>query len=435
MPLRHTAHEMLEPGHGFGEDDSYDSDPGGGAMDVLTTVKGQTGLPRYFASAFEAAARLGEGRVDFILPDGRRFRVEGKAPGIAAEVHVLNTDLFARLVREGDLGFCDAYLDGWWTTPDLQAFLDLIQRQANNIVGDSYPGMSLLRAYERMRFWLQANSKRQAKKNIAYHYDLGNDFYRLWLDETMTYSSALFQNPQESLEAAQIRKYASMIDQMGAKEGEHVLEIGCGWGGFAEYAAKERGLRVTGLTISQAQHDFAVERIAKAGLADRVQIKLQDYRDERGSYDGIASIEMFEAVGEKYWPVYFDTLRERLKPGRNATLQIITVADERWHLYRRGVDFIQKYIFPGGMLPAPSVLRAEVERAGLRVQGSIEFGESYSLTLRRWHETFAERWGEVKKLGFDDRFKRMWDFYLASCAGAFQGGNCDVTQITVTRPS
>lgn len=404
-------------------------------MDIQTTVKGQTGLPRYFAKAYEVASRLGEGRLDFVLPDGRRFRVEGKAPGLAAEIVVHNADLFARLVREGDLGFCDAYLDGWWSSPDLQAFLDLIQRPANNPVGDSYPGLGLVRAYERMRFWLQSNSKRQAKKNIQYHYDLGNAFYRLWLDETMTYSSAIFANPQESLETAQKRKYASMVDQIGAQPGEHVLEIGCGWGGFAEYAAKERGLRVTGLTISQAQHDYAIERIAKAGLSDRVQIKLQDYRDERGTYDGIASIEMFEAVGEKYWPVYFDALRERLKPGRNATLQIITIADERWQLYRKGVDFIQKYIFPGGMLPAPSVLRAEVERAGLHVKGSIEFGESYSLTLRRWHETFTERWAEVKRLGFDDRFKRMWDFYLASCAGAFQGGNCDVTQITVTRPT
>ncbi|MFN3577790.1 MAG: class I SAM-dependent methyltransferase, partial [Tabrizicola sp.] len=358
-----------------------------------------------------------------------------RAPGIAAELQVVHPDLFARLVREGDLGFCDAYLDGWWTTPDLQAFLDLMQRPANNIVGDGFPGMGLVRAWERLRFWLQSNSKRQARKNISYHYDLGNDFYRLWLDETMTYSSAIFENPQESLETAQRRKYASMVDQMGAREGDHVLEIGCGWGGFAEYAAKERGLRVTGLTISRAQHDYAVERIAKAGLSDRVEIKLQDYRDERGIYDGIASIEMFEAVGEKYWPVYFNTLRERLKPGRHATLQIITIADARWQLYRRSVDFIQKYIFPGGMLPAPSVLRAEVERAGLRVKGSIEFGQSYSLTLRRWHETFSERWSEVRKLGFDDRFKRMWDFYLASCAGAFQGGNCDVTQITVTRPN
>ena len=404
-------------------------------MNVLTTVKGQTGLPRYFAQAFEVASRLGEGRMDFVLPDGRCFRVEGAASGLAAVIEVHNADLFARLIRDGDLGFCDAYLDGWWSTPDLQAFLDLIQRPANNAVGDSYPGLSLVRAYERMRFWLQSNSKTQAKKNISYHYDLGNDFYRLWLDETMTYSSAIFESGQESLEAAQRRKYASMVDQMDAKAGDHVLEIGCGWGGFAEYAAKERGLKVTALTISQAQYDYAVERIAKAGLSDQVSIKLQDYRDERGVYDGIASIEMFEAVGERYWPTYFNTLRDRLNPGCHATLQIITVAESRWPTYRRGVDFIQKYIFPGGMLPAPSVLRAEVERAGLRVKGSIEFGTSYSLTLRRWHETFTERWGEVKKLGFDDRFKRMWDFYLASCAGAFQGGNCDVTQITVTRPT
>jgi cyclopropane-fatty-acyl-phospholipid synthase len=403
-------------------------------MTVLTSAKGQRGLPRYFAQAFDAASSLGEGRLDFVLPDGRIFRIEGKAPGQAAVVHVHNADLFARLIREGDLGFCDAYLDGWWSTPDLQVFLDLIQVQANNAVGDSYPGMALLRAYERLRFWLQSNSKTQARKNISHHYDLGNDFYRLWLDETMTYSSALFDTGQESLEAAQRRKYASMVDQMGALPGEHVLEIGCGWGGFAEYAAKERGLKVTGLTISQAQYDFAVDRIAKAGLSDQVEIKLQDYRDERGVYDGIASIEMFEAVGERYWPTYFNTLHDRLNPGRHATLQIITVADNRWPFYRKGVDFIQKYIFPGGMLPAPAVLRAEVERAGLLVKGSIEFGQSYSLTLRRWHETFTDRWAEVKSLGFDERFKRMWDFYLASCAGAFQGGNCDVTQITVTRP-
>ena len=192
---------------------------------------------------------------------------------------------------------------------------------------------------------------------------------------------------------------------------------------------------MTALTISQAQHDYAVERIAKAGLSDRVEIKLQDYRDERGSYDGIASIEMFEAVGEKYWPTYFNTLRDRLKPGKNATLQIITIADKRWEVYRRGVDFIQKYIFPGGMLPSPMALRAEVEKAGLRVKGSIEFGESYSQTLRRWHDIFNERWDDVARMGFDDRFRRMWNFYLTSCAGAFRGGNCDVTQITVTRPS
>ncbi len=404
-------------------------------MDFLTTTTGQKNLPRYFQTAFEVAQKLGEGRLDFVLPDGRRFRIDGAKPGIVAEIDIHDTDLFARLIREGDLGFCDAYLDGGWSSPDLQAFLDLIQLPANWVVSDGYPGMGLVRAFEKMRFWLQSNSKKQAKKNIQAHYDLGNDFYRLWLDDSMTYSSALFRSGQESLEKAQEQKYASMVDQMGAAPGDHVLEIGCGWGGFAEYAARERGLKVTGLTISQAQYDYAVDRIAKAGLSDRVEIKLQDYRDERGVYDGVASIEMFEAVGERYWPVYFDTLRERLKPGRHATLQIITVPDSRWHIYKRGVDFIQKYIFPGGMLPAPGVLKAEVERAGLRVKHSIEFGESYSQTLRRWHEVFNDRWEEVAKQGFDERFRRMWNFYLTSCAGAFRGGNCDVTQITVTRPS
>ena len=192
---------------------------------------------------------------------------------------------------------------------------------------------------------------------------------------------------------------------------------------------------MTGLTISQAQYDFAVERMARLGLSDRVTIKLQDYRDERGLYDGIASIEMFEAVGEKYWPVYFNTLRERLKPGAKATLQIITIADKRWEVYRKSVDFIQKYIFPGGMLPSPSVLRAEVEKAGLRVAGSVEFGTSYSQTLRRWHDTFNERWDEVSKMGFDDRFRRMWNFYLTSCAAAFRTGTTDVSQVMMRRPA
>jgi cyclopropane-fatty-acyl-phospholipid synthase len=401
---------------------------------ILTSTKGQTNLPRYFSAVFEKVQSIPRGRIDMVLPDGRRFRAEGKEPGFVAELDIHNPDIFARLIREGDLGFCEAYMDGWWSTPDLMAFMDLVHDEADEIY-DGFPGQGLVRAYERLRFWLQSNSKRQARKNISYHYDLGNDFYSLWLDETMTYSSAKFETGQESMEAAQILKYASMVDQMGAQPGDHVLEIGCGWGGFAEYAAKERGLKVTGLTISQEQYNYAVERIAKAGLSDKVTFKLQDYRDETGVYDGIASIEMFEAVGEKYWPVYFKTLRDRLRPGKNATLQIITVQDRRWETYRRGVDFIQKYIFPGGMLPSPTVLRREVEKAGLSVARSIEFGESYSQTLRRWHETFNDRWDQVAELGFDDRFRRMWNFYLTSCAATFLSRNCDVTQITVTRSS
>ena len=402
-------------------------------MTVLTSTQGQENLPRYFKQAFETAKQVEHGRLDMKLEDGRIFRAEGPKPGPVAEFTVHNDDLFARLIREGDLGFCDAYLDEWWSTPDLQAFMDLVHAD-NDDVYDGYPGMTLVRAYEKLRFWMQSNSKRQAKKNISYHYDLGNDFYSLWLDDTMTYSSAKFETGQESLEKAQENKYASMVDQMGVQPGDHVLEIGCGWGGFAEYAAKERGLRVTGLTISQEQHDYAEARMARLGLSDMVDIKMQDYRDEQGLYDGIASIEMFEAVGEKYWPVYFETVRERLKPGKHATLQIITVQDKRWEVYRSGVDFIQKYIFPGGMMPSPTVLREEIAKAGLNLKGSIEFGQSYSDTLRRWHEVFNNRWDDVAALGFDARFRRMWNFYLTSCAGTFWSGNCDVTQITMTRP-
>ena len=401
---------------------------------IRTSAKGERNLPRYFAPVFEQARKAQHGRLDLELPDGRIFRAEGPRPGPVAHLTIREPEIFARLIREGDLGFCDAYLDEWWSTPDLMAFMDYVHA-SNEEVYDGFPGIGLLRTYEKFRFWLNSNSRAQAKKNIAYHYDLGNDFYGLWLDETMTYSSAKFETGQESLERAQELKYASMLDQMGAQPGDHLLEIGCGWGGFAEYAARERGVRVTGLTISREQHDYAVARIAKAGLSDRVQIKLQDYRDETGTYDGIASIEMFEAVGQKYWPTYFAALRDRLKPGRNATLQIITVQDRRWEVYRRGVDFIQKYIFPGGMLPAPKVLRAEVERAGLAVRHSVEFGPDYAATLKRWHETFHDRWDDIRALGFDERFRRMWDFYLCSCAATFSSGNCDVTQITVTRPA
>ena len=399
---------------------------------ILTTTKGQENLPRYFAAVFDVIQTMKRGRLDIELPDGRVFRAEGQEAGHVATLHVHNPDIFARTIREGDLGFCEAYMDGWWSTPDLMAFMDLIHDDAEEMY-DGFPGQFLVRAYERLRFWLQGNSKKQARKNISYHYDLGNDFYGLWLDPTMTYSSAKFETGQEDLATAQTLKYKSMVDQMGVNAGDHVLEIGCGWGGFAEYAAKERGLRITGLTISKEQHDFAVARMERLGLSDKVTIKLQDYRDETGQYDGIASIEMFEAVGEEYWPVYFDTLRKCLKPNRHATLQIITVAHRRWDVYKRGVDFIQKYIFPGGMLPSPVILRQVAENAGLSTVRSIEFGESYSETLRRWHKDFNGKWDAVAKLGFDDRFRRMWNFYLTSCAATFHSGNCDVTQITLTR--
>ena len=401
---------------------------------ILTTTDGQKDLPRYFATAFGIAQKGQNGRIDFVLDDGRTFRAEGPGVGPICEIRIHNSGIFERLLREGQLGFCDAYLDGQWSTPDLQAFMDYIHAD-NDEVFDSFPGQKLVQLYERFRFRMQGNSKGQARKNISYHYDLGNDFYGLWLDKTMTYSSAIFADGQESLEKAQTAKYASMVDQMGVKAGDHVLEIGCGWGGFAEYAAKERGLNVTCLTISKEQIKYSQDRITAAGLQDLVTFKLQDYRDETGVYDGIASIEMFEAVGEKYWPSYFKTIHDRLKPGAQATLQIITVRNDRFDVYRKSVDFIQKYIFPGGMLPSPVVLAQQVEKAGLNVVKSIEFGESYSQTLRRWHDTFNDKWDQVVAMGFDDRFRRMWNFYLTSCAATFHYGNCDVTQITISKPN
>ncbi len=410
--------------------------PGAGTAgpEVIRNLDGERGLPRWFRSALAILSTIEAGSVDVALPDGRVFRAEGRSPGALVRIDVRNPALFARVAREGELGFCEAYMDGWWDTPDLQALLDVLL--ANRAwIDRAHPLAGLARGAQRFLHWLNANTRRQARRNIAHHYDLGNEFYRRWLDETMTYSSALFESAAEDLPTAQRRKYASVLDRIGADRDQHILEIGCGWGGFAEFAATERGARVTGLTISRAQYDFAKRRIFEAGLAERVEIVMRDYRDERGSYDGIASIEMFEAVGEKYWPAYFDTVRSRLKPGAQATIQVITVPDALFPTYRRTVDFIQKYIFPGGMLPSPGALKAQIERAGLGLVGSVEFGESYSETLRRWHQDFNARWDDIQPLGFDEHFRRMWNLYLTACAAAFRSGTTDVAQVTMRRPA
>jgi cyclopropane-fatty-acyl-phospholipid synthase len=401
---------------------------------ALTTTRGQKDLPRWFETSFAFLQAIEAGSIDLALPDGRVFRVAGRREGPAARIDIRHRGFFARVAREGELGFCEAYLDGWWDTPDLQALLDVLLT-SNEWVDRDHPAARAMRAWQGFNHWLNRNTRRQAKKNIAAHYDLGNEFYGRWLDETMTYSSALFDDAREELAAAQIRKYASVCDRIGVVAEAHLLEIGCGWGGFAEYAAKERGARVTGLTISREQHDFAKRRMFEAGLAERVEIVIRDYRDERGLYDGIASIEMVEAVGEKYWPTYFGAVRDRLRPGAQATIQAITVSDSLFPTYRKTVDFIQKYIFPGGMLLSPGEMRSQIERAGMQLVGSVEFGESYSETLRRWHRRFNEAWDEIAPLGFDERFRRMWTFYLTSCAAAFRTGTTDVAQVTMRRPA
>ena len=399
-------------------------------MDIYTSPNGQKNLPRYFQVAFQNLSDLKYGMLDFKLPDGRVFRIEGPEEGPHGVIEVDNPGLFSRVVREGELGFAEAYMDGWWSTPDLQATLDVLLL-SNDEIREDLPGVALVRMYERIRHWLRSNSKRQARKNISAHYDLGNDFYSTWLDETMTYSSALFTGDEDTA-TAQAQKYENICNIIGARDNHHVLEIGCGWGGFAEHAAKTRGTKVTGLTISKEQHDFAKKRMFREGLNEKVEIVMRDYRDETARYDGIASIEMFEAVGETYWPTYFNTVRERLNPGAIAGLQIITVSDHIFWSYRKSVDFIQKYIFPGGMLPSKQALREQFKHSDLTVTEMLEFGDSYSTTLRRWYADFNRSWDQIELLGFDDRFRRMWNFYLTSCAACFRAKTTDVVQIGLT---
>ena len=390
------------------------------------------GAPRWFHTVFAIVGNIHTGALVFVMPDGKTYRADGDKAGPEGIIQVRDTRLFWRMIRDGELGFAEAYMDGWWDTPDLQAVLDTALIN-NDAVGRSLGGRVVTRLVEKLRHLMNRNTKRGSARNIARHYDLGNDFYAKWLDESMTYSSALFHRPDETLPTGQRNKYAAIVDSLGARPDEHLLEIGCGWGGFAEYAAGERGLRVTGLTISREQHDYAKRRVFEAGLAERVDIVMRDYRDERGAYDGIASIEMFEAVGQKYWPVYFDSVRERLRPGGQATLQIITIADRLFDGYRDGVDFIQKYIFPGGFLPCPSALKTVTAKAGLGWVESHEFGHSYSDTLRRWHHQFNAAWDDIAAMGFDERFRRMWTFYLTVCAACFLAETTDVTQVTLRR--
>jgi cyclopropane-fatty-acyl-phospholipid synthase len=282
------------------------------------------------------------------------------------------------------------------------------------------------------RHWMNRNTKAGSRRNIHAHYDLGNSFYGAWLDGSMTYSSALFDESRD-LVAGQQRKYAALAERTAIGPHHHVLEIGCGWGGFAEYAASEIGCKVTGLTISQEQYDFACKRIFEAGLNDKVDLKLQDYRDEKGAYDRIASIEMFEAVGEEYWPAYFQQVRERLKPGGFAGIQVITIEESLFGRYRRELDFIRRYVFPGGMLPTGAIMRDLGAKVGLSLHNERIFGRDYALTLVHWRERFRAAWPNLTPLGFDERFRRLWEYYLAYCEAGFRAGTIDVRQMVFAR--
>ena len=385
---------------------------------------------------FALLRRLRVGTLDVQLPDGQQMRFGGGAAGEPhAAVRLHNWQVCGAALRAGDIGFAESFIAGDWAASDLVALLTLFiaNREAvESVVYGTWWGNLIHRA----RHLLNRNSRAGSKRNIHAHYDLGNAFYRLWLDPTMSYSSAWFNgNLAQSTASAQQAKMRRALTECQLQPGHRVLEIGCGWGGLAECAARDFGAQVTGVTLSAEQLAFGQQRLADAGLAAQAGLRFQDYRDiGDGPYDAIVSIEMFEAVGRQYWASYFKTLHDRLKPGGRACIQSITIDDALFERYLAGTDFIQQYIFPGGLLPCPSAFRAEAAKAGLVVENELAFGPDYAETLRRWRQDFLHQDAQVRGLGFDTRFMRTWEFYLAYCEAAFASASTDVMQFTLRRP-
>jgi len=375
------------------------------------------------------AGRLACGRLTVVLPGGAMRDYVGPADGPRALVHLRRWRGLWRTLIGGDTGFAEAYMAGDVDSPDLLALTDLFAKNEAALAG-ALSGSAWRRWVDRLGHLARANTRGGSRRNIAYHYDLGNAFYRLWLDPTMTYSAAWFEGQDRPLVEAQQDKYHRLARMADLRPGHQVLEIGCGWGGFARIAAEHYGCTVTGLTLSHEQHAY----VDALGLGDRVRPLLVDYRDATGTYDRIVSIEMFEAVGEANWPTYFRRLGELLKPGGVAALQVITIDDARFDSYRRGADFIQKYIFPGGMLPSPGALRQAVADAGLRLVAEDFFADGYARTLAHWREAFERAWPDIAAQGFDERFRRMWRYYLCYCEAGFRNGAIDVGHFRIERP-
>ena len=377
------------------------------------------------------------GTIEIVLPGGERLAGRGALPGPHALIALRRWRPLRRLAVAGDIGLAESYRDGDWTTPDLTALLEFgIRNEASwgGTLDASWPARACFRAIHAAH----ANTRRGSRRNIASHYDLGNEFYAHWLDPTLTYSSALYRDDAQSLEAAQAAKLERVTELLclpSLGTDANVLEIGCGWGATALHLARRHPARLIGVTLSQQQLMHA-QRCAEAqGVAGRIDLRLQDYRDVTGDFDRIVSIEMLEAVGERYWPLYFETLRDRLRPEGIAVLQVITIADAHFDKYRRGPDFIQRFVFPGGMLPSPGALRTEAERAGLTLQTAEQFGMSYAATLVEWRRRFVQAWPQIAALGFDDAFRRLWEYYLCYCEAGFRSGRVDVGLYTLTHPA
>jgi cyclopropane-fatty-acyl-phospholipid synthase len=371
---------------------------------------------------FETIRNIRFGELTFVGPNGEEHVVRGPEPGPKARFAIESWDVIARVVARGDIGLGEDYIAGAWNTDDVEALISLFLLNMEQFEGYAHGGLWSRLSFVLMNTVVRRNSEGGSRRNIEAHYDVGNSFYSLWLDETMTYSSAIYGNSSVSLVDAQRAKYARILDKLTDRK-SNVLEVGCGWGGFAE-AAAARDHDVTGITISPSQHAFATERLGR-----KAEIRLEDYRHTKGSYDFVVSIEMFEAVGERYWPRYFHTLAERLKRGGRAIVQTITVRDDIFDGYRKRSDFIRHYVFPGGMLPSLERFKVEAERAGLRALDVFSFGQDYARTLRAWSARQKAAEGKIRAIGHDDPFLRNWQFYLGMCAAAFAVGRTNVHQV------
>ena len=391
------------------------------------------GTPAAARTVFKLLQKLRHGSLTVQMPGGSMQRFGGETLPHAT-LHLHNWNVCSAALKSGDIGFAESYIAGDWSTPNLAELLRVLVKNRREVEGVIY-GSWLGRLYYRIKHLLNRNTHANSRKNIHAHYDLGNTFYKLWLDETMNYSAAIFgDKPDQSMADAQKTKVRRALSLAGVKSGDRVLEIGCGWGALAEMATTEFDASITGVTLSTEQLAFAQERMQRLGVASRADLRLQDYRDIADApFDAVCSIEMVEAVGREYWPTYFQTVAKLLKPGGRACVQSIVIDDALFERYIHSTDFIQQYIFPGGCLPCPREFRAQAEAAGLEIVDEFAFGHDYAETLRRWRDAFLAQRSAVLATGFDERFVRIWEFYLAYCEAAFDENNIDVVQYTLRK--
>ena len=404
------------------------------STDTAARTPSNARVPAAARTVLKLLQGLRHGSLTLHFPDGKMQRFGGEASPHAT-LHLNNWNAFGAALKSGDIGFAESFIDGDWTTPDLTALLRVLVQNRTEVEQAIFGSWWGQLAY-RVKHWLNRNNRSNSKKNIHAHYDLGNAFYTRWLDPSMNYSSALFGgNLAQSLQQAQEAKVRRVLEQAGVQAGDRVLEIGCGWGALAEMATTGFGAHVTGVTLSTEQLAFAQERMQRLGVADKADLRLQDYRDINDApFDAVCSVEMIEAVGKDYWPTYFASVATLLKPGGRACIHSIVIDDALYARYINSTDFIQQYIFPGGCLPSPSVFRAQAQAAGLQVEQEHAFGLDYAETLKRWREAFLKHRDEVLNLGFDKRFMHIWEFYLCYCEAAFMEKNIDVVQYTLRKP-